>query len=688
MPPRKLRANSYPSKAPNQKKPKPRPVVKKNLQSAADGGTRDAQAEPMFVEGLQTTQAHTSQARELTEILEEVIKDITGETPFIVIAPERIWRHPQSTSQMRSPTAWSVQDLSPHAVRSLTTRRLWSFQSITFMAYPCEHSIPEFVITVQGFTQKNKLLITKSIMDTLCQEDTLLYTGSLAQDNPEFAGRNPYDAAHEILTQARVEVLVFQNRNIVANVYMRPPMASFKLWREWRDHLSTIEFSNPRNSTGRALPLPPCRGCHGEDHPTHMCPFPSITGWIGRSMEITAPQFGPPLTTDGGTNVRNDTQQYRGVRRRRDDEFEYGEDEQQYQNNRCGGPSRGGPGFGFGHGSGRGFAYITLRVGPPHVYEYDPVSHRRSDFDYVPIMYYRGDVVHTAQSSVGITAADIQDGHWRSGDAEEWRPLAAGQPFDEGGAGLGSSNYGWCNISGHDASGIAQSYGAQNVEETREWLGEKKKIHTKARMRLAMLNMKGFRAKNGADDVSDKWLFINQNLRLIGCCREKTHNFLWKAWEMRCGSMEKLDETERDGVNNIPTLYADFGSLVCILARETARVTTPKLDAKIRKLREELEAVLNGEARDEDEVRMRSAGIRDMIAKLEIKRFSSNRKAVAARDWLEGETISKYWTKVNAPPRRDEVIYELHKQGEGPAVYANKSKDMASVIEGNLGKKA
>ena len=55
------------------------------------------------------------------------------------------------------------------------------------------------------------------------------------------------------------------------------------------------------------------------------------------------------------------------------------------------------------------------------------------------------------------------------------------------------------------------------------------------------------------------------------------------------------------------------------------------------------------------------------------------RRSVAARNWLEGETISKYWSRMNAAPKQYDLLYELAIPGTEPTRYENKSERMAEI---------
>ncbi|KAI1783865.1 Endonuclease/exonuclease/phosphatase, partial [Ganoderma leucocontextum] len=111
---------------------------------------------------------------------------------------------------------------------------------------------------------------------------------------------------------------------------------------------------------------------------------------------------------------------------------------------------------------------------------------------------------------------------------------------------------------------------------------------------------------------------------------------------------EIRDIPERTGTNNPQTAYHRFKQAVQQAARNRTKVKIPKLDRRLTRMRDDLEQTLKTPGIDSnDGTRRHAALLQDRIAALEVQRFGTKRMKVAAHDWLEGETISKYWTRVN-----------------------------------------
>ncbi len=117
-----------------------------------------------------------------------------------------------------------------------------------------------------------------------------------------------------------------------------------------------------------------------------------------------------------------------------------------------------------------------------------------------------------------------------------------------------------------------------------------------------------------------------------------------------------IDEmTERTPMTNPQTAYLAFKTKLKDAARKRAKALLSKLDRRIAAMEVDIKQLLEAENPDEQRV----AVLQDALAKLEIKRFDRKRRAVATKDWLQGETMTRYWTKLNAPQLPSTIIYEL-----------------------------
>ncbi len=143
--------------------------------------------------------------------------------------------------------------------------------------------------------------------------------------------------------------------------------------------------------------------------------------------------------------------------------------------------------------------------------------------------------------------------------------------------------------------------------------------------------------------------------------------------------MEMEAIAERSALRNPQRLYQAFKDKLRLEARARAKRLLPKIDRKIEALQHDIATLLEGCDPDKHRV----AILQDRMMKLEVKRFERKRRAVATKDWMMGETVSRYWAKLNAPQLPSTVIFEMRVRTEqdGRRVYTSSSAEMANTAK-------
>ncbi len=122
---------------------------------------------------------------------------------------------------------------------------------------------------------------------------------------------------------------------------------------------------------------------------------------------------------------------------------------------------------------------------------------------------------------------------------------------------------------------------------------------------------------------------------------------------------ELADMGERTVNLNAQIIYAGFKADLKKMARKRAKQSIPRLKREIDALTKDIEEATMRKDSPEEEIVVNTAILKERLAKLEERRFGQARANVAANDWIKGETVSKYWTKLNATPRPCTTINEL-----------------------------
>lgn len=143
--------------------------------------------------------------------------------------------------------------------------------------------------------------------------------------------------------------------------------------------------------------------------------------------------------------------------------------------------------------------------------------------------------------------------------------------------------------------------------------------------------------------------------------------------------------TCRDDANNVQVLYQSFKNEVKDTARKRSKALYAKWDKKIDKLRSAIREALNGNTEsatlNEVEAKETAALLRDRLTKLEEKRFEGRRADLRIKQWVEGETMSKFWVNQGKARQTNTPFYELWPAGRTSGNLVASSKGMAEVAK-------
>jgi exonuclease III len=131
-------------------------------------------------------------------------------------------------------------------------------------------------------------------------------------------------------------------------------------------------------------------------------------------------------------------------------------------------------------------------------------------------------------------------------------------------------------------------------------------------------------------------------------------------------------------------LLKSFIDRIVELAKERGKERSPRLDKQIKDLEREIRETVNDKWTSQGERTAKATEITEKIARIAGERHNITRLAAAARNHLEGEVISKYWSSINADRKPRDVIHKLrnprHGQ-EGEKEFAETSREMANITK-------
>ncbi len=221
------------------------------------------------------SRSHGTNRRTASDI-RQAIASITHDSDFLVIAPDQAQGH-----RGRGPYEWAVTGLAASSVELLLRRRVWSFKHITFFPRRRSLETPRLLLALEGFLDDNVSNIYNAVRSTFERPQVRTRIEQMINANPEYNAILPHEAYRHVMSSLRVTVYTLDNGTVVANVFLRSPTQSIRVWRLWVQELRNLTFGSYHTAIARARRITTCAGCSGVDHPSHLCPFTRMAGWNG-----------------------------------------------------------------------------------------------------------------------------------------------------------------------------------------------------------------------------------------------------------------------------------------------------------------------------------------------------------------------------------------------------------------------
>jgi len=128
-------------------------------------------------------------------------------------------------------------------------------------------------------------------------------------------------------------------------------------------------------------------------------------------------------------------------------------------------------------------------------------------------------------------------------------------------------------------------------------------------------------------------------------------------------ALDKIDESKnhRTDTTNPQVIYAKFKEDIMVMARKRERATVPKLILEIHKCEHELDIINNNKDKSEAERSIESKIQSQKLTVLKRKQHPKTRNAIAVKNRIEGETMTRSWIQSNKMEKPRDVIYALRK---------------------------
>lgn len=142
--------------------------------------------------------------------------------------------------------------------------------------------------------------------------------------------------------------------------------------------------------------------------------------------------------------------------------------------------------------------------------------------------------------------------------------------------------------------------------------------------------------------------------------------------------IKTIQSTEWRNGENAQTLFSQFKLKITDKAKQREKCLAPRTVQQIRKLEDDLSDILNDQLLTDLDQACESTRIMEKMEKIERERHFKERTSAQARNFLEGETVSQYWSAVNEEVKPRDIFYALRKLEEVPV---NNNPQTADLYE-------
>ncbi|KAJ3803759.1 hypothetical protein F5876DRAFT_54159, partial [Lentinula aff. lateritia] len=126
---------------------------------------------------------------------------------------------------------------------------------------------------------------------------------------------------------------------------------------------------------------------------------------------------------------------------------------------------------------------------------------------------------------------------------------------------------------------------------------------------------------------------------------------------------ERMNQADIDEqwnpISNHQTLWSEFKQRFICLARERAKIVIPRLTKEIATLEARVDTISNDPLLNDVERSLSTTILKEAIAALEEQRMKSTRSTAKGNFAIQGETISRYWSKLNKEKKKRDLILRL-----------------------------
>ncbi|KAF8186168.1 hypothetical protein K438DRAFT_1973538 [Mycena galopus ATCC 62051] len=202
---------------------------------------------------------------------------------------------PPSAEHGPSPILWLVAGLPLHLAQAILDKRALASRRITLFVIPYDMPVIGFVGTFGGFTLPNSqegANAARSLLQSAIRANHDI-TEFVRTHRDAFGAQVSADQAWDIFCDSvkvvGMELLVSNTNTVAWHLYVTSPTDDHNAWTQLRRLFGRLSVMTALHGTARLQRSYRCRICPSINHPTGLCPFPRLPGWLGPTPDtITA----------------------------------------------------------------------------------------------------------------------------------------------------------------------------------------------------------------------------------------------------------------------------------------------------------------------------------------------------------------------------------------------------------------
>lgn len=247
--------------------------------------------------------AAADNARERADHVRFIITALTGVEGIEVSVPAPMVTIPRGPNgdTKQPPAIHRIWNCPEYVKEFLLDNKLFNTERWTLICVPLYPVAPSYLFGLRNVTCTQEGLVRQHVI--------AVWTGSLLIDilMPILAKQEEYEGldlrmiARGLIQSLRVETIPMKapkgRPSPVTNLYVTPFTKNVEDWRVVRSYLQALDYSETDYGQNiKVVEKIKCNGCHADDHPRGLCPFPKIPGWKGQ-------QAAPSTEADDAVNM-------------------------------------------------------------------------------------------------------------------------------------------------------------------------------------------------------------------------------------------------------------------------------------------------------------------------------------------------------------------------------------------------